>query len=209
MKILSHRGYWLRADERNTVNAFQRSFNMQFGTETDIRDLNGKLVISHDMSQDGAITAEEFFKLYSAIEPTLVLALNIKADGLQTPLKESLIKNKIENYFVFDMSIPDTLGYIKNNIRFFSRQSEYETEPAFYNECAGIWLDAFNGTWYNSELISRHINNKKQVAIVSPDLHKRDHLIFWGQLKEDRIHHETDVFLCTDFPEEALKYFND
>lgn len=209
MKILSHRGYWLSEEQRNSTIAFERSFQLQFGTETDIRDLNGKLVISHDMATGDAITTEDLFQIYNSTDPTLVLALNIKADGLQASLKDLLIKNMIENYFVFDMSVPDTLGYIKNNIRFFSRQSEYEPQPVFYNECAGIWLDAFHETWYKSELILDHLNNKKQVAIVSPDLHKRTHLGFWEQLKKDLIHLQPEVFLCTDHPVEAIKYFNE
>ena len=35
--ILSHRGYWLQTEEKNSRKAFERSFFMGFGTETDIR----------------------------------------------------------------------------------------------------------------------------------------------------------------------------
>ena len=49
MVILSHRGYWKDA-RKNSVDAFKASFVREFGTETDIRDYNGELVISHDCS---------------------------------------------------------------------------------------------------------------------------------------------------------------
>ena len=65
MEILSHRGYWKTVTEKNTIIAFKRSFNLGFGTETDIRDLNGNLVISHDMpstEMKNLVTVEEFFK---------------------------------------------------------------------------------------------------------------------------------------------------
>ena len=106
------------------------------------------------------------------------------------------------------MSIPDTIGYIKHGINFFSRQSEYESIPAFYNDCAGIWLDAFSGNWYGEGLIRNHISNGKQVAIVSPELHKRNHLEFWEYLKKEKIHLESHVIICTDLPEQAKIFLN-
>lgn len=38
MKILSHRGFWLKNSEKNKQEAFKRSFDANFGLETDIRD---------------------------------------------------------------------------------------------------------------------------------------------------------------------------
>ena len=88
MKILSHRGYWKSDNEKNTRIAFERSFLLGFGTETDIRDLNGELVISHDppVSERNYVTAIDFFKLYKSLGDGLQLALNIKSDGLQEKL---------------------------------------------------------------------------------------------------------------------------
>lgn len=34
MQIISHRGYWLHKPERNLTQAFHRSFDFGFGTET-------------------------------------------------------------------------------------------------------------------------------------------------------------------------------
>ena len=63
MQILSHRGFWKNLSERNTKVAFERSFNAGFGTETDLRDICGKIVISHDMPQGGEISFEELLQL--------------------------------------------------------------------------------------------------------------------------------------------------
>ncbi len=82
MIVLSHRGYWKLPSEKNTKLAFERSFSMGFGTETDIRDRHSKLVISHDMADDKAIALEDFFAIYRQYPSNLPLALNIKADGL-------------------------------------------------------------------------------------------------------------------------------
>ena len=135
------------------------------------------------------------------------LALNIKSDGLQIKVKNLLQKYKIENYFFFDMSIPDHIGYIKANLNTYTRQSEYEKEPIFYNDSIGIWLDAFENKWYDAELINNHLNSFKKVAIVSFDLHKREYLDQWEFLKSHHFHTNENLLLCTDTPETAKTFF--
>lgn len=209
MIILSHRGYWQEALEKNQPIAFERSFTMGFGTETDIRDYSEELVISHDIANANSITVKEMFEIYNRYNNTLPLALNIKADGLQIKLKELLEEYNITNYFVFDMSIPDGLQYIKNNIKSFTRESEYEKMPSFYDEACGIWLDEFQGHWIDKEVIKKHIENNKQICIVSPDLHKREYQKEWQHYKE--IETElgiSNLMICTDYPEVAKEFFN-
>jgi glycerophosphoryl diester phosphodiesterase len=65
MKILSHRGYWLSADEKNSTVAFQRSFDQGYGTETDLRDYCGEVVIAHDVATKKNITFEQFLEIYT------------------------------------------------------------------------------------------------------------------------------------------------
>ena len=209
MEIISHRGYWKSIEEKNSKAAFERSFNMGFGTETDIRDYGGELVISHDISDSTCLKLESFLELYIKYNnPNLTLALNIKSDGLQEKLLEELKAFGIENYFVFDMSTPDTIGYLKKEMPFFSRQSEYEKTPVFYENCSGIWLDGFEGNWFNKEIVLYHLNNKKKIAIVSSELHQRDSEELWAFIKCNEFHTKENSILCTDFPEEAKKYFN-
>lgn len=210
MIVLSHRGYWLNPSERNSQTAFERSFSMGFGTETDIRDRNSQLVISHDMPDKSCIPLEQFFDIYKKYQVPLPLALNIKADGLQLELKRLLAEYDIDSYFVFDMAVPDGLLYTRQSMRTYTRQSEYETAPAYYELADGIWLDEFNEHWLTDEVITRHLDNGKSLCIVSPELHKRDNTQEWIHYKqlEDRIgrHH---IMLCTDFPEKAQEFFND
>lgn len=208
MEIISHRGYWKDATEKNKLIAFKNSFLIGTGTETDFRDYKGELVISHDIPTSENISVKSFFELYKSFNDNVCLAINIKADGLQRDLKKLLSEYNIENYFTFDMSIPDTIGYIKENIKFFSRQSEYEAVPAFYEDATGIWLDAFISNWYSADLIYNHLNNNKKVAIVSPELHKRSYFTFWEYLKKEKIHKEENVVLCTDYPKNAKAFFS-
>ena len=209
LEIISHRGYWKSMEEKNTKVAFERSFELGFGTETDIRDYKGELVISHDIADSSCMKLDLFLELYVKYNnPNLTLALNIKSDGLHTTLFEQLKAFEIKNYFVFDMSIPDTIGYLNNSIPFFSRQSEYEKNPIFYENCSGIWLDGFEGNWFNKEIVLDHLNNHKKVAIVSSELHKRDAEELWSFIMSNELHTKENIILCTDLPEKAKQYFN-
>jgi len=208
MNIISHRGYWKTNAEKNTFIAFKRSFELGFGTEADIRDYQGELVISHDIADENSLKLSDFFKLFASINPKLPLALNIKANGLSEKLNQLIKKHKISNYFVFDMSVPDGLSYLKTELNTYTRQSEYEKEPSFYNEAKGIWLDEFHGHWINQDIIKLHIKNNKKICIVSPDLHHRDFFIEWNDYKNiiKSISPE-HITLCTDFPDKAKNYF--
>lgn len=209
MKILSHRGFWTQTIIKNSKESFINSFSKGFGTETDLRDYNGEIVISHDIpEQDNLVSFESFLEIYKSYSNLEIpLALNVKSDGLQIKAKSILKKFNIEDYFFFDMSIPDHIGYIKTKLISYTRQSEYEKEPIFYNDSSGIWLDAFESLWYDNILINDHLNNNKKVSIVSFDLHKREYLSQWNYIKTNKFHLNENVLLCTDYPEEAKSFF--
>jgi hypothetical protein len=210
MQFLSHRGYWHAPQEKNTELAFARSFGLGFGTETDVRDLDGQLVISHDPPRAGALPLGRFLDLYMRHGHDVPLALNVKSDGIESLLGDELGRRGITNYFVFDMSVPDTLRYLRRGMSFYTRQSEHEPTPALYQACSGVWMDAFAGEWYGADDIAGHLAAGKSVCLVSPELHGRDPVGLWRQIgawlgsgaigaggDHDRI------MLCTDHPERA------
>ena len=208
MRILSHRGFWLAPAEKNTTAAFERSFVQGFGTETDLRDLDGSLVISHDPPQRGALLVETVLLQHRKIDPTLPLALNIKADGLQAMVADLLTRLEVQRAFVFDMSIPDMLGWHRAGVPVYTRMSDIEPEPLMIDRAAGVWLDAFNSDWWDAATISRLLDAGLDVCVVSPDLHRRDYRAAWeklaviaGQVDQDRL------MLCTDFPQDAKEFF--
>lgn len=208
MKILSHRGFWKDPTEKNTEAAFERSFSMGFGTETDLRDALGSLVVAHDPPVQGALAADVLFEIHGRHDPKLTLALNVKADGLQHLVADHLERHPATDAFVFDMSIPDTLQWLKAGIPVFTRHSDVEPEPALYEESVGIWLDAFHSDWWGPEVVFRHLEARKRVCIVSPDLHRRAFEPVWEMLsKADFSGTEDRVMLCTDHPEEARRAF--
>lgn len=99
MKILSHRGYWKKLAEKNQEAAFIRSFELGFGTETDVRDADGKLLISHDPPNGNEICFSKMLEIHSEIDSSLPLALNVKADGLQQLSAELIRHYSVPEYF--------------------------------------------------------------------------------------------------------------
>ncbi len=200
--ILAHRGYWKKEEEKNTKEAFKRAFDCGFGIETDLRDIKGEIVISHDMPKGNEMTFEEVLVLLDG--RNLPLALNIKADGMAFKIKKLLEKYNHTNYFTFDMSIPEMVVQHKMGLNVFTGISDIVPNPIMYKEAQGVWLDCFYSDWFSKKEIKEILDAGKKVCIVSPDLHKREYKGVWAKYKDVK-----DIMLCTDFPDEAKEYFND
>lgn len=205
MIVLSHRGYWQEAKEKNREVAFRRSFDLGFGTETDIRDSNGSLVISHDMPNGSEMTLVDFLQILD--NRNLPLALNIKADGLVCSLREAMQTTGLNNWFLFDMAIPDMRAYLQAGVPVFTRMSEVERVPVWLEQSAGVWLDAFSDFWYDINHIEALLRIGKRVCVVSPELHGRDAESLWNILRPLSDH--PGLMLCTDHPEKASIFFGD
>jgi hypothetical protein len=209
MLFLSHRGFWRDASEKNEPVAFERSFAAGFGTELDVRDHDGELVVTHDLPVGADLMHfEELLALHRDMDRALPLAINIKADGLQSRLAELVTRFELQNYFVFDMSVPDTLGYLGQGLRCFTRHSEWEPRPALYEQTAGVWMDQFEGDWVSVDAVREHTDAGKSVCIVSSELHGRDPKEAWSRYAEGGMAAlGAGVMLCTDHPDVAKEVF--
>ena len=203
MNVLSHRGYWKTAAEKNSLEAFARSFDLGFGTETDVRDCRGELLISHDMPSGGEVTLRQFASLTAG--RVLPLAMNIKADGLAESLKAEMEAAQVPDWFVFDMAVPDMRAHIRCGNPVFTRLSEVEREPVWLNHAQGVWLDGFDGVWFEAEMIHSLLRQGKRVCVVSQELHGRDPSSLWAMLLP--LAAEERLMLCTDLPEDAQAKF--
>lgn len=203
MRIISHRGWWRQPHEKNTMLAFEHSFANGYGTETDVRDLDGQLVISHDMPKSAnALPLGAVLKL--AHRYGVPLALNIKADGLASPLQDALKEHPGLEWFVFDMSVPDMRSHLAQGNPTYTRCSDVEAHPTYLDRAQGIWLDALDTPWLNAREIERVLAWGKPVCLVSPELHHRDPLPLWKELKG--IRDTTLLTLCTDLPDQAQQH---
>ena len=202
-RILAHRGYWLEETEKNTLVAFQRAFDHGFGVETDLRDIKGEIVISHDMPQGGEMPFEVLLSILNGRD--LPLALNIKADGMGEAIRTLLERYRHTSYFTFDMSIPEMVHQHQAGLIVYAGLSDITSSPTLLEKAKGIWLDSFYTDWFGEKEIQNLLNQEKRVCIVSPELHKRAFRSVWEKYKD--IMCNLSCMICTDYPEEAARYF--
>lgn len=211
MQILAHRGYWKDPHKKNTREAFIRALESGFGIETDVRDDRGRLVVSHDPPMGEEMAFVDFLDLaagyidnFEANGRQIPLAINIKADGLAGQIASSMAGRPFD-WFVFDMSVPDMRHHLLVGNPTFARMSEVEPHPIWPLRIAGVWLDAFDGDWHQADTVPALLSSDLRVAIVSPELHGRDHKALWSALRCFK--GSNHVLLCTDYPKEAAEFF--
>jgi len=208
LNIIAHRGFWVSENEKNSEKAFVRALSNGFGIETDLRDFDSKIVISHDVPSKACITFERFMSIVEQY-PAQTLSLNIKSDGLQQLSKQGL--SGFTDYFFFDMSVPDTLGYAQNGLVFYTRYSDIELVPALLTESFGVWVDNFSSNSIDLDAVTDFLKLNKKVVLVSPELHGFEYQSYWKQLltylraNPDQI---DNIGLCTDKPMDAKEFFS-
>ncbi|MDR2338148.1 MAG: phosphodiesterase [Deltaproteobacteria bacterium] len=207
MLILAHRGYWKEVLEKNQRSAFERAFKGGFGSETDLRDNAGKIVIAHDMPKGNELSFEEVLQIMDG--RNLPLALNIKADGQGEAIQELLEKYQHTNYFTFDMSIADLVCQIQRGLQVFTGLSDILPKPVMLESCAGVWLDSFYTDWFDADTIDNLLACGKKICIVSAELHQRARTKQWEIINKCQKLASQNLMLCTDVPEEAMRYFSD
>jgi|TARA_B100000315_G_scaffold256947_1_gene304269 glycerophosphoryl diester phosphodiesterase len=207
MKILCHRGLWNKIEQQNTMDAYKMAFESGFGIELDVRDSKSEIIISHDPSSCAQpVLLSDFFDLFKTYKQKIIIvAINIKTDGIALALNRLVNQYNISNYFIFDMSIPEMLKYKNIGLKYFTRLSEYEKDPIMIENAIGIWLDAFETEWYDEDYLNGLLQNKKDICIVSAELHGRDYTNQWALIKG--LNDQNNLMLCTDKPNEAREYF--
>ena len=207
MEIISHRGWWQTPAEKNSVAAFERSFAACLGTETDVRDCAGRLVVSHDPPDGSELELDALLEMAAPVQP--LLAINIKSDGLAERVRARMDAHGYRRWFVFDMSIPDTRQQIAAGNPVFVRMSEYERLPPFLDQAAGVWLDAFDTDGWRIAALTALRDAGTAVCLVSPELHRRDPGPFWTDLRSAGLHRYERLTLCTDAPADAASFFEE
>lgn len=203
MNILGHRGIWADRSQQNTLESLTACVPLGYGIELDVRDRNGELVVSHDLTEDDSPLLEDVLCALSGFDS--YIAVNIKEDGLC--ISTSLMCDKFNiRHYLFDMSVPETVICEKNLLPYFTRLSEYESPSVLDDKASGVWLDAFKFQWFDASLIGSLLNSEREVAVVSSELHGRDHRDLWLLLKQFSDH--PNLSICTDFPHEADRFFN-
>ena len=208
-RLLAHRGLWTESVAPNSLDALVGAAKAGFGIETDIRDADGGLVISHDPATSDALHAWTALSAVAAASSTpLVLALNVKADGLLSLLDPVLEALAPHASFFFDMSVPQLLTYARRGLPVAVRVSEYEPLRLDLFDEIGVptrlWLDGFDSDWWLSDPHIKALAGTGSIAVVSPELHGRDPGSVWEWFLAAVARGE-DVYLCTDEPFRVLE----
>jgi hypothetical protein len=192
--VFAHRGAWNSQVTPNSALSIQNALHNGFGVETDIRDLNGEIVISHD-----PCVGNDYEKFSDFVGKGSRIAINIKSDGLVKGIQNYTGQLKESGSFVFDCSLPELIKYKKAGIPHAIRISEYERELPWKPDY--IWLDCFESDWWLEEASVLEVMEATPVVVVSPELHKRDHTRVWQRVLELRST-GLNLSVCTDFPDE-------
>lgn len=202
---------FLTESEKNTQVALRRALDEGFGIETDLRDFDGRVIISHDppLASPLPTSLQWLLKQIVSVSSACRIGLNIKSDGLSAMIESELKAAEIDSnqFFVFDMSVPDSLSYLKGALPIYSRISDYEPVPTFPDKSKGVWIDNFSGSFQQVKCAKDFINQGVRVAIVSPELHHRNRENVWNEIQTAELHLSPLFELCTDFPVEAAKRF--
>lgn len=206
MRLLAHRGFWTAGYEPNSIDAISAAAKYGYGVETDIRDRSGEVVVSHDMPSEAAPTLREL--LGTMDKDPRPLALNVKADGLAEATAALLSEFTVREAFVFDMSIPDQLAWLRAGVPALTRWSDVEPTPVLADQSSGVWLDSMHADlWWSPRDVERLVESGRVVAFVSSELHGRAHEPLWQHIRNQRWAEHNNVLLCTDFPDAAEEFF--
>jgi hypothetical protein len=202
-RVFAHRGFWAGNDnletfKQNSLKSFLRAEQFGFSVETDIRDRDGKVCISHDpiIIQDEIIELSEIWSLNSRF------AFNIKCDGLINLFNEEGIQNNRRNFF-FDGSTPEMVKYRGNGFLTANRLSDLEQ----YIVGAQIyWVDYFESSEWYLEFF-KNWSDQAAYIFVSPELHSQPHENFWKIFKP-LFNSKENFGICTDYPDRFVEFIN-
>jgi hypothetical protein len=106
------------------------------------------------------------------------IVLNIKEEGLESTVIETLTRWGIDNWAFLDQSFPFMVKLLRSGeSRVMARVSEYESIDTVVRlpwKPEWIWLDSFTGRWPSPAEISRLSRLGHKLMIVSPELQGRD-----------------------------------
>jgi glycerophosphoryl diester phosphodiesterase len=204
MKIICHRGLWTKKIEQNSLKACLEGAKLFDGIEVDLKNQNGKIVLSHDpiTKNNHAVSLESLFKK----TPKTFFALNIKEDGLGRELRKLISRHKINNYMCFDLSFPESLQFQKEQLRVFPRMGDMDPKLKVFPK--GLVIDVFDQTNYSQVLRSlKALKDPCELFFISPELHGHQVEVNWSKIKRFLTQSSHSAYLCTDRPADASQFF--
>ena len=142
-----------------------------FGVEIDLRTKNGEIILAHDPFVDGESLAK-FMANYSH----KMLILNVKEDGLEEQILETLTQFNSPDYFFLDQSLPTLVKSLRIGYNCSMRISEHESPLELLPlQPKWLWIDSFYGNWEHMDSAIKYAKvHQIKTCLVSPELQGRD-----------------------------------
>ena len=184
----------------NSIKELEK-INFKYGVEIDVRSLKDRLFLNHEPYNSG-VSLDSFLKKFNHS----FLIVNIKEEGIEFKVLEKLKKNKVKNFFLLDVTVPQILKILKRKKekRIAIRISKYENlEGAMKlaNKIDWVWVDTFDGKLpITFNQIKKLKKKKLRICLVSPELPMKKNL-YLDKLKTN-IKKKIKLFdaICTKNP---------
>lgn len=207
--ILAHRGLWTDPNQANSTQALTGALEEGFGIETDLRDLAGQVVVSHDPAAEGAPLFIGLLETWLSLGVLkgASLALNVKSDGLAPLLDRAGPVLRASAHYFFDMSFPQLRTFTQLGLPVALRASEFEPIPRdlalALDVEARYWVDGFESDWWLGNRQMEEACRQAQITLVSPEIHGRDPEPTWVWFAE-LLAEGYAISICTDRPFDVL-----
>lgn len=164
MRLIAHR--------RNTREEL-RATPQPHGVEIDLRSQGNHLVLHHD-----PFVAGEPFEAWLDEFRHGTLILNVKEEGLEARILDTLAARGIHDFFFLDQSLPFLVRWAQRGERRLAvRVSEHEPIELALGLAAMVdwaWVDCFSRFPLDTNGARRLQAAGLRLCIVSPELHGRD-----------------------------------
>ena len=163
MDIIMHR--------RNTGEELSRT-PKYLGVEVDIRSNGSELIVHHDPFVEG-----ELFEIWLNKFNHGTLILNVKEEGLEDSVLQTMGERGIDNFFFLDQSLPFLIKTAKKGERRCAvRVSEFEsiiTALSLSGLIDWVWVDCFSHFPLSQLDFVRLQEANFKLCLVSPELQGR------------------------------------
>ena len=177
------------------------SLPKDWGLEFDVHAYKDRLVVNHDAFQSGCFI--EDFIIHASGR---FLAVNVKEEGIENKIINTLSSMNFKDYFLFDVNFPQVVRLSEEHSENLALRVS-QLEKLDFKKCrkyaSYLWIDTFDGTfWPSKDFLAELKSLSYKLCFVSPELH-RPPLGDANKYLENLLNYQNlldnEDFICTKF----------